>query len=173
MAKAAFSKKKTLFTSKLDLNLRKKLTKCYIWSMALYGAETWMLRAADQKYLENFEMWCWRRMEKISWTDHVRNEEVLLRVNEQRNILHEIRKRKANWIGHILRRNCLLKQVIEGKIKGEMEVARRRGRRRKKLLDDLMERRGYSHLKEEALHRTIWRYRFGGGFGPVVRQNTE
>jgi len=63
-------------------------------------------------------------MEKISWTDHVRNEEVLLRVNEQRNILHEIRKRKANWIGHILRRNGLLKQVIEGKIKGEMEVAR-------------------------------------------------
>ena len=52
-------------------------------------------------------------MEKISWTDHVRNEEVLLRVNKQRNILHEIRKRKVNWIGHILRRNCLLKQVIE------------------------------------------------------------
>ena len=57
-------------------------------------------------------------MDKISWTDRVRNEEVLLRVKEQRNILHEIRKRKANWIGHILRRNCLLKQVIEGKIKG-------------------------------------------------------
>ena len=108
----------TLFTSKLDLNLRKKLIKCYIWSMALYGAETWTLRSADQKYLESFEMWCWRRMEKISWTDHVRNEEVLLSVNEQRIILHEIRKRKANWIGHILRRNCLLKQVIEGKIKG-------------------------------------------------------
>ena len=54
--------------------------------------------------------------------------EVLLRVSEQRNILHEIRKWKANWIVHILRRNCLLKQVIEGKIKGEMEVIRRRGR---------------------------------------------
>jgi len=50
-------------------------------------------------------------MEKISWTDHVRNEEVLLRVNEQRNILHEIRKRKANWAGHILRRNCLLNKL--------------------------------------------------------------
>ena len=62
---------------------------------------------------------------------------------------------------------------MEGKIKGEMEVARRRRRRRKKLLDDLKDRRGYSHLKEEALHRTIWRHRFGGGFGPVVRQNTE
>ena len=58
MAKAAFNKKKTLFTSKLDLNLRKKLLKCYIWSTALYGAETWTLRAADQKYLESFEMWC-------------------------------------------------------------------------------------------------------------------
>ena len=104
---------------------RKKLIKCYIWSMALYGAETWTLRAADQKYLESFEMWCWRRMEKISWTDHVRNEKVLLRVNEQRNILDDIRKRKVNWIGHICRRNCLLKQVIEGKIKGEMEVKRR------------------------------------------------
>jgi len=139
----------------------------------LYGAETWTLRAADQKYLESFEMWCCRRMEKISWTDHVRNEEVLLRVNEKRNILHEIRKRKANWIGHILRRNCLLKQVIEGKIKGEMEVTRRRVRRRKKLLDDLKDRRGCSHLKEEALDRIMWRNRFGGGFGPVVRQNIE
>ena len=85
----------------------------------------------------------------------MRNEEVLLRVNEQRNILHEIRKRKANWIGHILRRNCLVKQVIEGNINGEMEVARRQGRGRKKLLDDLKDRRGYSHLKEEALDRTL------------------
>jgi hypothetical protein len=67
----------------------------------------------------------------------------------------------------------IIKQVIEGKIKGEMEVTRRRGRRRKKLLDDLKERRGYSHLKEEALDRTIWRDCFGGGFEPVVRQNTE
>jgi hypothetical protein len=54
-------------------------------------------------------------MEKISWTDHGRNEEVLLRVKEQRNILHELSKRNANWIGHILRRNCLLQQVIEEK----------------------------------------------------------
>jgi hypothetical protein len=81
------------------------------------------------------------------------NEEVLLRVSEQRNILHEIRKRKANWIGHILRRNCLLEEVIEGTIKGRLEVTRRRGRRSKKLLDDLGDRRGYSDLKEEALDR--------------------
>jgi hypothetical protein len=117
-------------------------------------------------------MWCWRRVEKISWTDHVRNE-VLLRVKEQRNILHEIRKRKANWIGHILGRNCLLQQVIEGKIKVWIEVTGRRGRRHRKLLDDLKERRGYSHLKEEALDRTMWGARFGRGFGTVVRQTTK
>ena len=88
-------------------------------------------------------------------------------------MLFRSRKLKANWIGHILRRNCFLKQVIEGKIKGEMEVTRRQGRRRKKLLDDLKDRGGYSHLKDEALDRTMWRNRFTGGFGPFVRQNTE
>jgi hypothetical protein len=70
-------------------------------------------------------MWCWRRMEKISWTDHVRNEDVLLRVKEQRNILHEIIKRKANWIGYILHRNCLLQRVTEGKIQGGIKVTER------------------------------------------------
>jgi len=113
------------------------------------------------------------RMEKISWTDHVRNEEVLLTVKEQRNILHEIRKRKANWIGHILRRNCLLQRVTEEKVQGGIEVTGRHGRRRRKLLDDLKERRGYSHLKEKALDRTKWTARFGRGFGPVVRQTAK
>ena len=91
-----------------------------------------------------------------------------LGVNERRNILHEIRKRKANWMGHSLRRNCLLQKLIEGKIKGQIEVTRRRGRRRKKLLNDLKDRRGYCQLKEGALDRTMWRNRFGRCFGPVV-----
>jgi hypothetical protein len=89
-------------------------------------------------------------MEKISWTDYVRNKEVLLRVKEQGNILHEIPKRKANRIGHILHKNCLLQRVTEGKIQGRIEVRGRQGRRCRKLLDDLKERRGYSHLKEKA-----------------------
>ena len=104
-------------------------------------------------------------MEKISWTDHVRNEEVLLRVKEQRNILHEIRKRKANCFGHILRRNCHLQRVIEGKIQGGIEVTGRQGRRRRKLLDDLKERRGIlsfergssgSHYVESSLWKRLW-----------------
>jgi hypothetical protein len=103
----------------------------------------------------------------------VSNEEVLLRVKEQRNILHEISKRKVNWIGHIWRRNCLLQEVIAGKIKGGIEMKGRQRRRHRKLLDGLKERRGYSHLKEEALDRTMWRARFGRGFGPVVRQTTK
>jgi hypothetical protein len=78
--------------------------------------------------------------------DHLRNEAVLLRVKEQRNILHEISKGKANWIGHILRRNCLLQRFIEGKMKGGVEVTGRRGRRRRNLLGDIKERRGYSHF---------------------------
>jgi hypothetical protein len=75
----------------------------------LYGAETWIFRQVHQKYLESFEMWCWRRMEKIGWTDRVSNEEVLYRVKEDKNNLHTVKKRKTNWIGHILRRYCLLK----------------------------------------------------------------
>jgi hypothetical protein len=113
MAKAAFNKKRALLASTLDLELRKKLVKCYIWSIALYGAETWTL----------------------------------------------------------LRRNCLLQRVRKD-TRG-IEVTGRRGRKRKKLLDDLKERRGYSHLKEEALDRTMCRARFGRGLGPVVRQNTK
>jgi hypothetical protein len=90
-------------------------------------------------------------MEKISWTDRVRNEEVLHRVKEERNILHTIQGRKANWIGHILRRNCLLKHVTEGKLEGRTEMMGRRGRRRKQLLDDHKEKRRYWKLKEIAL----------------------
>jgi hypothetical protein len=81
------------------------------------------------------------------------------RVKEDTNILHRIKRRKAFWIGHILRRNCLLKYVIEGNIHERIEVTRRRGRRRK--------------LKEEALYRSVLRAAFGRVYGPVVRQTTE
>jgi hypothetical protein len=170
MTKAGFNKKKFLFTCKLDLNFRKKLVSCYIWSIALYGAGTWTLRKVNQKYLENFEVWCWRRMETIIWIDCARNEEVLQRVKEERNILQTIKRRNAKWIGHILRRNCLLKHVIEGKIEGRIEVTERGGRRSEQLLDDLQEKRAYWKFQEKTLDRKRWRTRFGRGSGPVVRQ---
>ena len=113
MAKPAFNKKKALFTSKVELNLRQKLV--------LYDAVTWTLQKLDQKYLEIFEMWCWRRID-IRWTDHVRNEEVLERVKEGRNILQTIKRRTANWIAYILHWNYLLQHVIKGKVDGKVEV---------------------------------------------------
>jgi hypothetical protein len=107
-------------------------------------------------------------MEKISWTDRVNNEAVLQRVKEERDILHTIRRRKANWIGHTLCRNCHLSHIIEEKIIG----TRRRGRRRKQLLDDLKEARRYWKLKKEAQDRTLWRTQFGRGYEPDTRQTT-
>jgi hypothetical protein len=82
--KAAFNRKKTLFTRRFDSDLRMKLLKCYILSIEVYGAETSKLRKANQKYMESFEMWCWRRMKNISWADCVRNVEVLQRVRRRR-----------------------------------------------------------------------------------------
>jgi hypothetical protein len=102
----------------------------------------------------------------------VRNEVALHRVKEERNILNTIKRRKANWIGHILRRNCILKPVIERKLEGRIEMTGRRETRRKQLLDALQEKRRYWKWKGEGLDRTAWRTRFGTGYGSVVRQTT-
>ena len=111
-------------------------------------------------------------MEKISWTDCDKNE-VLHRVKVERHILPTIKGLKAYWIGHTLRRNCLVKHGMEGQIEGRLEVRGRRGRRHRQLLDDLKEMRGYYKLKKEALNRTVWRTGFGRGCGPGVRQSVE
>jgi hypothetical protein len=132
----------------------------------------WTLRKIDQKYLESSEMWCQKRLEKINWSDRVRTEEMLQRVKEQKTILPTVKIKKANWIGDILRRNCLLKHFIEGKIKRTVEVTGKRRRRREQLLDDLAEKREHWKLKEEALDRTVWRTSFGRSYGPVIRETT-
>jgi hypothetical protein len=77
--------------------------------------------------LERVDMWCWRRTGKISLTDRVRNEYELHRVKGERNILRTIYRRKASWIGHVLRRNGPLKYVIEGKLERRVERTGRRG----------------------------------------------
>jgi hypothetical protein len=102
-------------------------------------------------------MWCWIRMEKISWTDRWKNEDAWQRVNPASYIMQTVKIRRASWIGHIVHSSWLLKHATEGKI----EVMRRRGSRSKRLVDDLKERRRYSKLKGEALDRTLRRTRFG------------
>ena len=112
-------------------------------------------------------------MEKSSWTDGVRIEKGLKRVKEDKNALQTIKTRKAHWIGHILRRNCLLKQVTERNIEGWIEVTERRERRCTQLLSDLKEKTGYCKLKEEAVYRTVLKGHFGRDCGPVVRHARE
>jgi hypothetical protein len=106
-------------------------------------------------------------MEKISWTDRVRNEEVLDSLKDEKHILHTTKRRTGNWFGDILR-DCILKDV-EGKMETKTEVTGRRRRRRKQLLDDLKVGRGYCKLKDEALGRTVWGTRFGRRYGPLVK----
>ena len=101
----------------------------------------------------------------------MRNEEVLHTVNEERNILRTINRRKTSWIGHIMRRNCHLKHVIEGEIERRKKLMGRRGRRGKQLLRDLKEKRACSKLKVEVLVRTLWCTGFGRVYGSVLRQD--
>ena len=121
---------------------------------AIYGSETWTMRKEDIRRLDAFEMWIWRRMEKISWTEHQTNEEVLEKVGEERDFIHTIRQRQRKWIGHTLRGESLLRTVIEGKMKGR----KTRGRPRQMMLDWMM-KDGYKNLKEEAQQRKEWRRR--------------
>jgi hypothetical protein len=87
----------------------------YLRSIELYDVEIWTLRKVDQKCLKSFLNLVNLVLEKISWTNRVRNE-VLHRVKEERNIVHAIKRRKANGVGHVWRRRCLLKHIIEGKV---------------------------------------------------------
>ena len=112
-------------------------------------------------------------MEKFSWTDRVRNEEALQRVKTERSIRPTVKPGKAKWISHILRRNCLLKHLTDGKIEGRSEGKGKTRKRHKLLQGDLKEKKGYWKMKQEAIDRTLWRTRYGGGYGPVVRQTTK
>jgi len=87
--------------------------------------------------------------------------------------LKKRKSKKANWIGYILRRHCLLKHIIEGKIERRIEVNTRRGRRRKQLLGDLKDRTGYGKLKDEAPDSALWRTSFGRCCGALVWQSIE
>jgi hypothetical protein len=157
MAKAAFREKQGVLTSKsISLELRKRIAKAYVWSVALYGAETWTLNKKDEKRLEAFEMWCWRNLEQIRWQEHRTNAQVLEQVNEERHLLKSIKQRRLRWVGHVLRHGGLLRDVIEGRIEGK----RPRGRPRNTWVANLLrdtECTGYQQMKEKANDRERWR----------------
>ena len=117
LGKDAFTKRKELLRGKMGRNLKKRMVKTLVWSVVLYGSE-------ERRYKEAFEMWIWRKMEKISWMEHITNEEVLNMVDEERDIIRTIRERQRKWIGHTLRSDSLLRTVIEANLKVEWRGGR-------------------------------------------------
>ena len=152
MAKEAFNKRKELLTKNFKKGIKKKLVKTLVWSTLLYGSETWTLRKEEIRKLEAMEMWMWRRLEKISWTEKLTNEEVLKRVGEERQLVQLLRNRQKKWIGHVLRGDGLMKEVMEGRMEGK----RGRGRPRAGMLDNLIED-SYVEMKRRAENREEWR----------------
>ena len=114
MGKEAFNKKKYLLPRSKDSALKKRIVKSLVRSVTLYAAETWTLSKIDIKKLEAFEMWVWRRMERISYTEHVSNEAVLKQIEEKRTLIATIHKRQKSWIGHVLRGQGWLRYLFEG-----------------------------------------------------------
>ena len=147
----AFSLRKELLTKSFNLTLKKKIIKTVIWSTLLYGAETWTIRMEERRRLESCEMWLWRKMLGILWSDKISNEEVLRRVGEERILMEIIQRRQRTWIGHTLWHGDLLVVMIEGRIEGK----RPPGRKRISMLDQIKDGAPYSHFKRRAMDRML------------------
>ncbi|VVC32501.1 Hypothetical protein CINCED_3A022619 [Cinara cedri] len=141
----------------MSIRVRKRFIKVYVWSLALYGCETWILNKAEQRTLESFEMWCRERMLRVSWIEHRTNESILSEIDESREILKTIRARRWNMIGHILRHeNELIYRIIEGKMEGKRGQGRPRTSFVKQMISDAR-LSSYAELKRLAGNREEWR----------------
>ena len=134
MGKESFNNRKILLIKNFNRELKKRIVKTTVWSVTLYACEMRTLKQNNIKKLEAFEMWLWRKIEGIKWQDHITNEEVLYKVGEKRSLINTITRRQKNWIGHILRGNNLIKELIEGRLYGK----KRRGKPRQQMLDFIM-----------------------------------
>lgn len=147
IARASFNKmRKVLCCRQLHIKLRVRLLYCYIWPIVMYGSEAWTLKEDTTRRLQAFEMWCYRRMLRISWTQKIRNDTVLQRVHTSRKMMLLIKKRKIEYLGHVLRhdRYRLLQLIMMGKVEGR----RRAGRRRKSWLRNIREWTGINSVEQ-------------------------
>uniref|UniRef100_A0A8D8UV31 Uncharacterized protein n=1 Tax=Cacopsylla melanoneura TaxID=428564 RepID=A0A8D8UV31_9HEMI len=113
----------------LSLETKIRLLRCYVYSVLLYGVETWTMKDETEKKLEAFELWLYRRILKISWTQKITNTEVLRRMNTKPELLKIVKCRKLQYLGHIMRnsdRYYLLQQILQGKINSKRGPGRRR-----------------------------------------------
>lgn len=129
-ARATFTGMSKIFRSHdLNLEVKTRLLRCYIFSVLLYGAEAWTLTEASSKKLEAFEMWLYRRMLRVPWTDKVSNQEILQRMRKDREVLNTVKRRKLQYLGHVMRnesRYQLLQCILQGKVDGKRGPGRRR-----------------------------------------------
>ena len=102
--------------------MKKKLIKRCIWSVALYGSETWTLGENEERAINAFETWCWGRMLKIKWTDRITKDEVFQKVKEERLLLKILKNRHHSWIGHTIRHNEFVVKILEEAISGKKNV---------------------------------------------------
>ena len=154
--KTAFMEmRRVLSASTISIEIRKRLTKFYVWSILTYGSEVWTMSKAMKKRLQVMKMWCWRKMLKISWTKKIKDEEVLDRVKAKKELLENIRNRQWSFLDPVLRDRGIERDIIFNKVIGK----RARGRQRLRLLDNILKEKGITveKLAEMADNRLQWR----------------
>ena len=157
IARNTFNRMKPLLTSrKLQIKTRIRLLKCYVYSILLYGAETWTISKKSSQRIKSFETWCLRRILKVSWTEKKTNQEIFKMSESRPELIQKVVKLKMKYAGHIMRHNSLQKALLEGMVEGK----RARGRQRMTWMTNIMEWSGtptYSECCRVAEDRDRWR----------------
>ena len=158
MAKTRFQEmRKVLTNMDVNMKLRLRLLKCFIWSVLLYGCEAWTLDMKLRRRLEAVEMWFLRRMLRVPWTARLTNERVMEMAGVRRALLGAVRARQLKFLGHILRHECLEKEVLLGKIEGRRARGRQRIKFASSLLEDIPGQTTMAGLVRTAHDRERWR----------------
>ena len=170
MAKDAFWKQKELLRRDLNLKVKQRILQCYVFSVLTYAAETWTMNKRAWKYIKAFELWCYRRILKVSWKDKITNKEILKRCNITKRWQKEIVTRKMKFAGHTMRGSAgdTILLLLEGKVTGK----RGRGRPRRCWCKDLIEWTGlknYGELKRASENRESWR---NMTVNPLIEEDT-
>ena len=155
LAKAKFGMMAKVLTSRnLSIPLKIRMTNCYVFSILMYGAEAWTLTKPLEKNIEAFEMWCMRRIARISWKEKVTNKEVLERLNTNRQLLQTVKQRKLRYFGHIRRKGDIIQTILEGRMEGR----RPRGRPRQTWFGNIPQWTGRDAQRciAEATDRHLW-----------------